>query len=218
MVGNLKLALVLGSALALASCQDGAGEPTSSEVASKAANPLPLFGDGYPKAGDPCRRVGESEATVNYLDDSADLVGCPDAASAQALGGTVVENIDGTVLVSVPRLTSPTGAEGDALVAGTAYNATAEIECSGYRKHPAGRCPAGVKRNQEDGLTIVEIQWPAGDSRALFFKDGKILSANTNQADGSAAFDVVGEREGDVTTVRIGPERYVIPDAFIQGG
>jgi hypothetical protein len=106
----------------------------------------------------------------------------------------------------------------DALVAGTDYNATATIECAGYRDHPAGRCPAGVKRNREGGVTIVEIQWPKGDSRTLFFKDGKILSANTNEADGSAAYQVTGERKDDVTTVRIGPERYVIPDAFILGG
>ena len=38
---------------------------------------LPFFGDGYRAEGDQCRRVGENEFTNQFLDDAADLVGCP---------------------------------------------------------------------------------------------------------------------------------------------
>jgi hypothetical protein len=69
---------------------------------------LPFFGNGYRADGDPCRRVGESEVTNQYLDDAADLVGCP--AGMENLGVFVTETnarlvaqIGTTNLYSVPR-------------------------------------------------------------------------------------------------------------------
>lgn len=220
-----RIALALSGMTLLAACGPKAAETNNVIEASEPVNAapaqaasLPFVGDGYPSNGSPCRRVGESAATVDFLDDSADLVGCPSSKDAEALGGKVVATIGGTTLVSVPRKAPPMAPSKDALVAGTDYNATAEIECAGYRGAQAGRCPAGVKRNRDDGVTTVEVTWPKGGSRAIFFKDGKVLSADTNQADGSARFEVKGERKDDVTTVTIGPERYVIPDAFVTGG
>jgi len=104
-------ALAIVVSMALAACgadkerapsepSPGAGAATSQAVAIPAS--LAPFGDGYPSAGDPCRRLGESAATVNFLDHTAILVGCPTAEAAAALGGNVVDTIEGITLVSIP--------------------------------------------------------------------------------------------------------------------
>ena len=67
---------------------------------------LPLLG-GYRDPADACRRVGESAATIDYLDDAADLVACPEGA--ENLGVFVTETsaievarLGGYILYSVP--------------------------------------------------------------------------------------------------------------------
>ncbi len=88
----------------LSACQRA--EPTATDTPPQATPPassLVLFGNGYPTDGAPCRRVGESEATSQWLDHTGDLVGCPDATTASALGGKIVATIDGTTVVSVPH-------------------------------------------------------------------------------------------------------------------
>lgn len=72
------------------------------EVVTRIPASLAPFGDGYPLTGDVCRLLGESELTANFLDDSAELVGCTTRMAAMALGGRIVATIDGVTLVSVP--------------------------------------------------------------------------------------------------------------------
>lgn len=69
---------------------------------------LSPIGDGYPKNGDACRRLGESPATADYLDHTATLVGCPgaaDSASVRAMladhRAHVVGYADGVTLISI---------------------------------------------------------------------------------------------------------------------
>ena len=69
---------------------------------------LPLFGEGYRFKGDACQRVGEDAFTNQFLDDSADLVACPE--DLENLGVFVIDfsavevaHRDGYVLYSVPR-------------------------------------------------------------------------------------------------------------------
>jgi hypothetical protein len=48
------------------------------------------------------------------------------------------------------------------------------------------------------------------------FKGGRATGADISQADGGGAFSV--QREGDLNMIRVGDERYEIPDAAVTGG
>lgn len=217
-------------ALIVSGCQrskdagDAAGTPAADAAASAPTATWPVslrvVGDGFPNAGDPCRRIGESEATVDLVDHTATLAGCLSAADAAQLSGRVVATVDGVTLVSVPGGTAVPGdgdGQGDANVPGTGYNATAQIRCSGYTGAPAGMCDAGVVRGTETG-TYVEVTLPDGRTRTIFFNDdGSFLSFSTAEADGTAAMAIGSSREGDTTIATLGTERYEIPDAFVMG-
>ncbi|WP_074767592.1 hypothetical protein [Paraburkholderia fungorum] len=80
---------------------------TSSDLFSWPASLAPI-GNGYPKEGDACRRLGESSATADYLDHTATLIGCPgdaDNASVRAMltdyRAHVVGKADGVTLISI---------------------------------------------------------------------------------------------------------------------
>jgi hypothetical protein len=220
-----------GFALALAGCglDDGAvnAAPASDGAATAAPTPrwpasLRIVGEGYPKAGDACRIVGETAATANYLDDSATLVGCRDVADTVKLGGKQVAVIDGVTLVSVIRAAAVVGdgdGKGDATVAGTSYNATAQIPCSGYHGAPDGLCDAGVQRGSGvDGGSVIEIKLPDGRQRVLYFtKDHAFLAAGSAQSDGTAGYATKVTRKGDGQIIQFGPERYEAPDVFLSG-
>jgi hypothetical protein len=227
---NVQTGLIaLGAALMLSGCQkaaDNSAAPAAADDAAAAATTqatwpasLNAFGDGFPNPGDPCRRIGESAATIDFLDHTATLAGCLSADDAAKLGGTVVATVDGVTLVSVPGAAAmPGDGQGDALVAGTKYHATAQIPCAGYKGAAAGMCDAGVVRGTETG-TYVEVTLADGRQRTIFFNaDGSFLAFSTAEADGTAAMQSGSSREGDTTIATLGTERYEIPDAFVQGG
>lgn len=205
----------------LAACQQG-GEnaPAADTAAATWPASLKVMGDGFPNPGDACRKIGETEATVDFLDDSATLAGCLSADDAAKLGGKIVGTVDGVTLVSVPAAAANAGdgdGQGDAKVAGTDYNATAQIRCSGYKGAAAGMCDAGVVRDTENGA-YIDVTLPGGVKRTIMFnKDGSFLTFSTAEADGTAAMKVSSKRDGDTTIATLGTERYEIPDAFISG-
>ena len=102
-------------------------------------------------------------------------------------------------------------ASSDALVAGTKYNATAEVSCVTSVGGKAGPCKAGVMR-RGGGDATVELKTPDGGQRKIFFTGGRATGS-----DAEASFNVT--RQGDLQIVRIGTvEVYRIPDAFVVGG
>jgi hypothetical protein len=119
---------------------------------------------------------------------------------------------------TTPEATAGDGdSQGDALVAGTNYNATAQISCAGHKGAAAGMCDAGVIRSGADGTT-VEVTVAPDTKRIIFFNpDGSFLSFSTAEADGTAAMEISSEKNGDVTIARLGSETYEIPDVFVTG-
>jgi hypothetical protein len=103
---------------------------------------------------------------------------------------------------------------GDAKVAGTGYHATGNVPCAMGGGQPTGSCPFGVMRKGQ-GSGMVTVTRPDGRQRVIFFEQGRATGYDQSQAD-KGAFGAT--RQGDTTTVRIGEERYEIPDAVIQGG
>lgn len=104
--------------------------------------------------------------------------------------------------------------DNDALVEGTEYNATGNIPCAMTSEQPTGSCFFGVKR-EGNGTGLVTITKLDGQTRTIFFEDGKATGYDASQAD-PGEFEV--EEQGDLSIIRIGQERYEIPDAVIFGG
>jgi hypothetical protein len=99
----------------------------------------------------------------------------------------------------------------DALVAGTSYNATAEIPCITSEGVAKSRCKAGVMRMAGDEAT-VEIKTANGGQRHIYFKNGQPDSSDADAP-------MRATRQGDTNIIRIGTvEVYEIPDALVVGG
>lgn len=114
--------------------------------------------------------------------------------------------------VSIKGSAKPNEPSGDALVAGTDFQATGNIDCT--TPQGSSQCPFGVHR-EGAGSGWVQITRPNGAKRAIFFEHGKPVRFDASEAD-NAAFSVA--RKGDNSVVRIRNETYVIPDAVISGG
>lgn len=97
---------------------------------------------------------------------------------------------------------------GDASVAGTAYHATGSLPCR-VRSETDAACRFGVTRSGADNA-VVDVWLPDGVRRSLRFSDGRVRTDEGNART---------MRQGDATIVEVGDnERFVVPDAVINGG
>jgi hypothetical protein len=108
------------------------------------------------------------------------------------------------------------GPDTSALRAGQGkFDATGKIPCAQYSGQPMLQCDFGVAR-AGGGYATVIVTKPDGVKRAIFFRMGVPLGADTSQADGYGEFGA--EKESDLHLIRVGSERYEIPDAVVLGG
>lgn len=108
-----------------------------------------------------------------------------------------------------------TGPDDSALRAGQgSFDATGFIPCAQYAGQPMAQCEFGVAR-AGGGYATVVIRKSDGRTRAIYFRMGKPIGADTSEAD-PGKFEAT--REGDLNFIRIGAERYEIPDAVALGG
>jgi len=109
-----------------------------------------------------------------------------------------------------------TGPDDSALCAGQGkFDATGNIPCAQSVGQPMMQCEFGVAR-AGGGYATVVIKKPDGRTRAIFFRMGKPIGADTSEADGYLKFRAT--KENDLHLIRVGNERYEIPDAVVLGG
>jgi len=107
------------------------------------------------------------------------------------------------------------GPDDSALRAGQGqFDATGPLPCAQALGQPMGQCEFGVAR-AGGGYATVVVKRPDGRTRAIFFRMGRPIGADTSQADFG---EFRATREGDLHLIRVGTERYEIPDAVIFGG
>ena len=108
-----------------------------------------------------------------------------------------------------------TGPDDSALRAGQdKFDATGNVPCSQSVGQPMTECDFGVAR-AGGGYATVVITKPGGRTRAIFFRMGKPIGADTSEADGYPEFRAI--KENDLNLIRVGKERYEIPDAVVLG-
>ncbi len=167
----------------------------------------------------PTARVLGSYASGTILDN----LGCQRAGDGgvwcdvQELGGGPRGYVAAAYLRPAvsPDGSVATGPDDSALRAGQGdFDATGMLPCAQHLGQPAGSCEFGVAR-AGGGYATVVVQKPDGRTRAIFFRMGRPIGADTSEAD-PGVFRAT--REGDLNVIRVGHERYEIPDAVVLGG
>lgn len=108
------------------------------------------------------------------------------------------------------------GPDDSALRAGKGqFDATGNIPCAQHKGQPMAECKFGVARAGGGYATVVIIK-PDNRKRIIYFRMGKPIGADMSEAEGY--FEFGATRKKDLHLIRVGNERYEIPDAVVLGG
>ncbi|MBB5503035.1 hypothetical protein [Paraburkholderia sp. MM5384-R2] len=186
-----------------------------------------VLGDGYPHSGDACRRLGESAATVNYLDHMAMLVGCPgsrDSAAVRAIVGhqrhaRVVGEAEGVTLISIPTESAQAGSQnGHGPVKESPISASGTLPCERGNGQTKTMCKFGVVHHSDRSTTVV-VYWPDGATRAIFFGvNGRVVGTAASASDRPMPGDTLTRKHAGINLISVGNERYEVEDTVLSGG
>lgn len=168
----------------------------------------------------PGARVLTRYAAGTLLDN---VGGCTEAqgrvwCDVQKLGGGVRGYVALEFLKPAisPDGSARTGPDDSALRAGEGkFDATGKVPCAQHSGQPMTQCDFGVAR-AGGGYATVVVTLPDGGKRAIFFRMGVPIGADTSQADGYPTFSAT--KDSDLNLIKVGNERYEIPDAAVLGG
>jgi hypothetical protein len=115
-----------------------------------------------------------------------------------------------TLTVGIAGASGANVRPGDAKVPGTPYHATSQVPCaSGGNAPGSAQCALGVIRGRP-GYAEVHVTAPGGERRVLRFA-GASMSMDSGPP-------VSATKRDGMWSVSIGDERYLIPEAVIDGG
>ena len=140
------------------------------------------------------RSAARRNETANYTL----TVGVTGAATQAATGTDAAKSTDASMRAGMGK-----------------FDATGQIPCAQHAGQPMGQCKFGVARAGGGTATVVVTLFD-GRKRVIFFEKGKPVGADLSQADGNVTLR--GTKESDLHMIRIGDERYEIPDAVVFGG
>lgn len=196
----------------------------AAQAATPASAPGPLFVDGPASGPDVWQvaGVGAGDALKLRTDPSsraAELGEFANGTQLRNLGCEMqgaqrwcqVETVEGPPQHGwvAARYLQAVAPSGDAKVPGTDDHATGDLNCATEAGQPTAPCHYGVTRAEGKATVIVVL--PGGGTRTLFFAGGLATGSNSD-----APFTAT--REKDLSLIRVGTERYEVPDAIVLGG
>ena len=149
-----------------------------------------------------------------------DNLGCTEAADGiwcdvQKFGGGTRGYVKADYLKPAvsPDGSAAYGPDDSALRAGQGdFDATGQIPCSSAAGQPTVQCQFRIAR-AGGGYATVVVSKADGSERVIYFRMGIPIGSDDN-----TGAEFKASRENDLHVIRIGSERYEIPEAAILGG
>jgi hypothetical protein len=154
----------------------------------------------------------EAKAGTTTISISANKGKAPDVSYTRKGGGNGMCAISG---FEAPKAAAPAKPSSSQRAGQGKFDASGKIPCAQNKGQPMGQCPYKVSRGSNGSATVV-VTRPDGRTRAIFFENGKAVSADMSQADGNMSFR--SSKQADLFIIQTGNERYEIPEAVVFGG